>query len=246
MKRGRHASTTRRAALVAGGFFLAGIVGIAVLQTATGDLWHAGVHKVVQHATPPPLDVQNYPSQLIVHASSADAPVFVVPQTPAELRTKGGPSGGGDDAFDSWVASLGGAPADAKTIGIQLGSNVSEALPIAGVRVRVLDRSAPLSGTRVINGAGYLGIRVLDVDLDMAVPEGVPQAGRDGPWHFPLQVGHGTDTEVIGVHVHTNAYLVHYVIDIDYVYKGTVRTFEVMDHGHPFSVTSSARAVSSD
>jgi hypothetical protein len=232
--------------LVAGGCFLAGIVGIAVLQTVTGDLWHAGVRKVVHQATPPPLDVQNYPSQLIVHASSADAPVFVVPLTPSELRAKQRPSAGTDEAFDSWVAGLGGSPADAKTIGVQLGSNVAEALPITGVGIRIIDRSPPLAGTRVINGAGYLGIRLVDVDLDAPEPVAVPQVGQDGPWHFPLQVGHGTDTEVIGVHVHTNEHLVHYVIDINYVYKGSVRTFEVMDHGHPFSVTSSARAVSAD
>lgn len=230
--RGRHAKKTRFALVTAIAIFVIATIG----HTVVGDAWHSAVKALEPAKTTSPLAVQQVPADLIAEVKRFDAGQFVIPKTVDQLQRVRAPKSSSDSDFAAWAEKQGGVQGATRLVGIQLNSAIAEPIAITGVTARVLKRQKPLSGTVVSVGAGYLGIHTLNVDLDAPKMQALPNQGD--PWHFPLQVGHGSDAEVFGVFCSTHESDVRFVVDVAYIYKDKIQNYEVTDNGKPFEVTA--------
>lgn len=172
-------------------------------------------------------------------------PVFVIPRPLRDIP----PPPVEFQARHAWAAGLGGADAGSTLVEILVTGRDGDAVVLNDLRVVVLDRRPALRGTLVRHSPGgdAMFVRTLRVDLDVEPPIVTP--GQDHryeviiegtrpeePVRFPFRVSESVP-EVFSVVGTTTRQLVEWVIEIDVLESGGVRTVVVDDNGHPFVTT---------
>ncbi|MFF9631469.1 transcriptional regulator [Streptomyces fradiae] len=145
----------------------------------------------------------------------------------------------------NWITGLGGAPGENVLTELAVQGTGEEAVVLHALRVRVVDRAAPLPGNAYWMGVGCGGEMTpmgLDVNLDAAQPRVVPVAGRQGDRvipasDFPYKVS-ATDPQVLKVTAHTAGHSVRWYLELEWSSGGRQGTLRIDDRGRPFEVSA--------
>ena len=144
-----------------------------------------------------------------------------------------------------WAYRLGGADAGASYAQIEVRGRFEEPIVLDGIRVKVLRRRQPLSGTYVgFAGGDLVDIRYVRVDLDTRPPTITNGSGfikGKGEWSFPLQVSR-TDLEVFSIVATTDKCDCSWVAKLNYHLGNESGTITIDRNGHPFRTTATNRA----
>ncbi|MEU7566618.1 helix-turn-helix domain-containing protein [Streptomyces fradiae] len=145
----------------------------------------------------------------------------------------------------NWITGLGGAPGENVLTELAVQGTGEEAVVLHALRVRVVDRAAPLPGNAYWMGVGCGGEMTpmgLDINLDAAQPRVVPVAGRQGDRvipasDFPYKVS-ATDPQVLKVTAHTAGHSVRWYLELEWSSGGRQGTLRIDDRGRPFEVSA--------
>jgi hypothetical protein len=121
----------------------------------------------------------------------------------------------------------------------------STAVVLEALRVRVVSRETPVSGTAYAMDQGCGGSltpRYFDVDLDVNRPIARSVRGNDSgtvipPVRFPYRVS-AQDPEVLLVTATTETYDAHWYLELDWSSRGRAGTVRVDDRGRPFRTSA--------
>ncbi|MFE1577397.1 helix-turn-helix domain-containing protein [Streptomyces fradiae] len=145
----------------------------------------------------------------------------------------------------NWITGLGGAPGENVLTELAVQGTGEETVVLHALRVRVVDRAAPLPGNAYWMGVGCGGEMTpmgLDINLDAAQPRVVPVAGRQGDRvipasDFPYKVS-ATDPQVLKVTAHTAGHSVRWYLELEWSSGGRQGTLRIDDRGRPFEVSA--------
>jgi hypothetical protein len=172
---------------------------------------------------------------------------WVASKSPAELEAVSDPSIRSDQ-WATWEHTRDGAQASEASFT----SNVV----ITGIRVKVLERKPPLTGTILSGQCGEpVNAHYMDVDLDREQPVSFPddlepeaaaslaaEGLRVDPIRFPYSVS-STQPEVFTVSAHTLSCDCTWVIELDWSAGGKSGVQTVGNNGKPFRATSRTNSV---
>lgn len=131
-----------------------------------------------------------------------------------------------------WAHRLGGVDAESTWVEIVVQGSTEAAIVLQDLLITVLDRQPPMQGTFVEEpGGDFLDVLYLDVELDDASPEVVPEG-----WSFPLRVS-SHEPEVLMLSALTDTCDCSWVGDLLYVHEGEQLRLRVDDNGRPFRTT---------
>lgn len=186
------------------------------------------------------LRIQNHPFDISI--AQWTPPSFVVPGTvPAdEVDRLSGARRTGDEIFTQALKDIGAVRAERLGVGFFARSDLAEPSIVLSLRVEVLRRDEPVTGTWLIeNGGGKSPARILYADLD----QDPPVVRIDGSWTFPLHVS-STDVEEFVVMARAETCHCQWQIELDYLAptSSEVETVIVDDDGTPFEVTGTTNA----
>lgn len=146
----------------------------------------------------------------------------------------------------AWAATQGAVHGRQTMVQISVQGKSSTAVVLEALRVRVVGRGTPVTGTTydMAQGCGGgLGPRYFDVNLDInrpiarAVP-GADDRGDPAPAvQFPYRVS-AQDPEVLLVTATTQTYDCSWYLELDWSSQGRTGTARIDDHGRPFRTTS--------
>ncbi|WP_336319568.1 helix-turn-helix transcriptional regulator [Streptomyces lavendofoliae] len=162
-----------------------------------------------------------------------DRPPAQVPPPPSEQDARG------------WVTALGGAPGGDMMMDLSVQGTGQETVVLHALRVRVVEKDAPLAWNAYTMGVGCGGEmtpRSLDINLDVARPRTVPVAGRQGDREipagdFPYKVS-ASDPQMLRVTAHTAGHAVRWYLELEWSSGGRRGTLRVDDHGRPFATSA--------
>lgn len=203
---------------------------------------------------PPPVTTASAPSTQATATTLSDPLSFTVEDNPARIPTFndfgedlviprgttiiGGP-GQGCERFHPWGMRLGGVPARFSYLRLVVQGRASQAVLLAGMRARVIERRRPLVGTHLVcPSAGEAQIRSIDINLDEASPEGrykTPTGTR--PFGFTIAKN---ETEVFDIQAFTKACYCKWFLELDLVVNGSPRVQTIGNSGMPFETTAAA------
>jgi hypothetical protein len=157
-----------------------------------------------------------------------------------------------------WPGGAGGAAASGDGAGGHVQMSVQGRTPtqvvLTDMKVRVLERKPPISGTLVQRPCGdQWAYRWLDVDLDKEPPKPLPTLVPEGylpdspsferkPISFPYRVAE-SDAEIFLVNAKTATCDCRWVVDVYWSSAGESGVLTVDDHGAPFRTSSDSNAV---
>jgi hypothetical protein len=160
---------------------------------------------------------------------------FIIPKGTTII---GGP-GQGCERFHPWGVRLGGVPAQFTYLRLVIQGRESQAVLVAGMRARVVERRAPLAGTHLVcPSAGEAQIRSIEIDLDEASPEGqykTPSGTR--PFGFTIAKN---ETEVFDIQAFTKKCYCKWFLELDLIVNGSPRVQTIGNSGMPFETTAVA------
>jgi hypothetical protein len=205
-----------------------GLVGLLALIPLASSALHA--------LTDDYIDVKNSP----VSFRTGQASVFsmVVPGALEDPDSR--PSYVEDPAaFHTWATDRGGVRAEDVELSFVARSDKPEDTLITGVRVVVLDREAPLTGTWfALDAGGDPPNRIIYADLDSTPPT----VTRSPGWDYPLSIS-SDDQEIFTVVASTQECHCRWRAEIDAITpEGEQVTIVVDDDGDPFEVTATSNA----
>ncbi|MGI5481396.1 helix-turn-helix domain-containing protein [Streptomyces lavendofoliae] len=162
-----------------------------------------------------------------------DRPPAQVPPPPSEQDARG------------WVTALGGAPGGDMMMDLSVQGTGQETVVLHALRVRVVEKDAPLAWNAYTMGVGCGGEmtpRSLDINLDVARPRTVPVAGRQGDREipagdFPYKVS-ASDPQMLRVTAHTAGHAVRWYLELEWSSGDRRGTLRVDDHGRPFATSA--------
>ncbi|MFC7480375.1 hypothetical protein ACFQX7_10460 [Luedemannella flava] len=177
---------------------------------------------------------------------------WLVGQAPGAIAA---PSVGGADSagWDQWARGVGGIPATAIFVRLDLQGLGEAEVMIHDIRPVVVARDAPVSGTLAkpqCGGDRYYRLMVADLDqtppartyeLDEDLARSVPPQERR-PIRFPYGVSL-KESESILVIGTTNRHDVRWRIEIDWSSQGRTGTYVADRKGQPFRVTGAGGAI---
>ncbi|NUP42532.1 MAG: helix-turn-helix domain-containing protein [Streptomyces sp.] len=146
----------------------------------------------------------------------------------------------------AWAATQGAVHGRQTMVQISVQGKSSTAVVLEALRVRVVGRGTPLTGTTydMAQGCGGgLGPRYFDVNLDINRPvaravSGADDRGDPAPAvQFPYRVS-AQDPEVLLVTATTQTYDCSWYLELDWSSQGRTGTVRIDDHGRPFRTTS--------
>ena len=150
----------------------------------------------------------------------------------------GGP-GQGCERFHPWGIGLEGVPARFTMLRLVVQGRESQAILIAGMRARVIERQPPLEGTHVVcPSAGEAQIRSIDIDLDKASPEGeykTPSGTK--PFGFTIKKN---ETEIFDIQAFTKRCYCKWFLELDLIVDGSPLVQTIGNGGRPFETTAVA------
>jgi hypothetical protein len=220
----------------------AAAVGAAVFASAMSyflgaDFW-SGVEKKVGTAGPPVqvttiTDIDRFDSG-VVHL-----PEFVVDRPIGEVPPP--PSGNAAEGRFAWGKEIGGVDAFASLIRVVISGKAKAPVLLQSLRIRVVDRRRPLSGTLLsYSGRGQpQSVRYVQVDLAKEPPAWtyIGPEGKPGEL-FPLRVTE-SETEVFDIYAFATRGDVYWYLELDYTADGDQGTARIDDDGEPFRTTQS-------
>ncbi|MCD9873223.1 helix-turn-helix domain-containing protein [Streptomyces guryensis] len=146
----------------------------------------------------------------------------------------------------AWAATQGAVHGRQTMVQISVQGKSSTAVVLEALRVRIVGRGTPVTGTTydMAQGCGGgLGPRYFDVNLDInrpiarAVP-GADDRGDPAPAvQFPYRVS-AQDPEVLLVTATTQTYDCSWYLELDWSSQGRTGTVRIDDHGRPFRTSS--------
>ncbi|MGW3360756.1 helix-turn-helix domain-containing protein [Streptomyces bungoensis] len=140
-----------------------------------------------------------------------------------------------------WAATQGAVHGRQTMVQISVQGKSSTAVVLTALRVRVVSRGAPVTGTAYAMDQGCGGDltpRDFSVNLDVDRPIAHARPGNDSgkplpAVRFPYRVS-ATDPEVLLVTATTEAYACDWYLELDWSSQGRTGTVRVDDHGRPF------------
>ncbi|MGW2334227.1 helix-turn-helix domain-containing protein [Streptomyces sp. NPDC001685] len=144
----------------------------------------------------------------------------------------------------TWATSLDAVHGRQTMVRVSVQGRDSTAVVLEALRVRVVNRAAPLKGTVYAMDRGCGGAltpRFFDVDLDKDRPVARPQDGNDTgtpipAMRLPYRVS-ATDPEVLLVTAQTRACDCSWYLELDWSSQGRTGTVRIDDAGRPFRTT---------
>ncbi|MHA7959501.1 helix-turn-helix domain-containing protein [Streptomyces sp. L500] len=144
-----------------------------------------------------------------------------------------------------WTANLRAVAGGQTDVELSVQGKGREAVVLHALRVRVVERSAPLSWTAYAMGSGCGGgltPSFHDVDLDAGQPQARAKGGVQGDiaipaTDFPYKVS-STDPQVLKVTAHTKGHDVSWYLELEWSSGDRHGTVRVDDHGRPFRTSA--------
>ncbi|MEV5953823.1 helix-turn-helix transcriptional regulator [Streptomyces sp. NPDC051987] len=144
-----------------------------------------------------------------------------------------------------WAAAQQAVPGRQTMVQISVQGKSSTAVVLTALRVRVVSRGTPVTGTAYAMGQGCgsdLPPRNFSVNLDVDRPIAHARPGNDSgkivpAVQFPYRVS-AEDPEVLQLTATTEAYDCNWYLELDWSSQGRTGTVRVDDHGHPFRTSS--------
>jgi hypothetical protein len=178
-------------------------------------------------------------------------PEFVLPATVSELDAPPGQTRSYEER-EEWATAHGGVRANLMEVQVTVTGNADQPVLLTNLRVDVLQRRPPLSGTHVTYGpiGEPVTERFLAVNLDErppAISHSADERPRSDsnlqpdPIDFPYQVQRG-DIEVFYLYVTTETCDCDWNAELFYSIGGEQRTVIVQDGDRPFRLTASGGA----
>ncbi|MET7971588.1 helix-turn-helix transcriptional regulator [Streptomyces mirabilis] len=134
-----------------------------------------------------------------------------------------------------WAATQGAVPGRQTMVQISVQGKSSTAVVLEALRVRIVSRGTPVTGTAYAMGQGCGGgltPRDFSVNLDINRP--IPHARAV---QFPYRVS-AEDPEVLLVTATTETYDCKWYLELDWSSQGRTGTVRIDDHGRPFRTSS--------
>ncbi|MEU6810368.1 helix-turn-helix transcriptional regulator [Streptomyces sp. NPDC046831] len=163
---------------------------------------------------------------------------YVIDKEPAQVPPPPLPQDAG-----VWAATQGAVHGRQTMVQISVQGKSSTAVVLEGLRVRVVSRGTPVTGTTYAMDHGCGGDLTsgeLSVNLDVSRPIARPRPGNDGGRplpRFPYRVS-AEDPEVLMVTAATEAYDCEWYLELDWSSQGRTGTVRIDDHGRPFRTSS--------
>ncbi|WP_405867975.1 helix-turn-helix domain-containing protein [Streptomyces sp. NBC_00005] len=165
---------------------------------------------------------------------------YVIDKTPAQVP----PPPVQQDA-GSWAATQGAVHGRQTMVQISVQGRSSTAVVLEALRVRIVSRGNPASGSAYAMDqgcGGELTPRSFTVNLDADRPIARPKDGADSEHtipavHFPYRVS-AEDPEVLLVDATTLAHDARWYLELDWSSQGRSGTVRIDDHGRPFRTSS--------
>lgn len=162
-----------------------------------------------------------------------DRPPSRMPPPPSEQGARG------------WVTGLGGVPGGDMLMELTVQGTGEETVVLHALRVRVVEKGAPLPWNAYTMGVGCGGEMTpmsLDINLDAARPRPVPVAGQQGDREipatdFPYQVS-ASDPQMLRVTAHTAGHSVRWYLELEWSSQGRRGTLLIDDRGRPFATSA--------
>ncbi|MEU3614858.1 helix-turn-helix domain-containing protein [Streptomyces sp. NPDC006872] len=144
-----------------------------------------------------------------------------------------------------WASAQGAVHGRETNVEISVQGRSSTAVVLTALRVRVVGRAAPASGTAYAMDqgcGGSLSKRYFAVDLDKDRPVAHSVAGNDSGTpipavSLPYRVS-SEDPEVLLVTARTESCDCNWYLELDWSSQGRAGTVRIDDHGHPFRTSS--------
>ncbi|MFE5485146.1 helix-turn-helix domain-containing protein [Streptomyces sp. NPDC056527] len=144
-----------------------------------------------------------------------------------------------------WARALGGVDGGHMQLQLTATGRTDEATVLTAVRVRVVERAAPLDRAAYFMGDGCGGgitPQAFDIDLDAPHPTAKPVAGLDGEHRvpakdFPYKVS-TSDPQVLNLDVHTESYVVSWYLEVEWSSGERHGKARVDDGGKPFRTSA--------
>ena len=184
---------------------------------------------------------------------SLNLPEWVVPRPIEALE----PPPGQDRVIeerDAWAQAYGGVQANIMDVQVTIRGNVEEPVILTNLRINVLERRPPISGTHVTYGPIGEGVfeRIVVTDLDGRPPGIVDSYDQRGltdptaeidPINFPYRVDR-SEVEVFHIAAETNECDCRWNAELFYTVGGRTVSSIIDNDGEPFRLTASGNAES--
>jgi hypothetical protein len=197
-------------------------------------LWDA----VTGKSEPPPLTVFS-------HVEHDRRSAFLVQKPASALRPVPGETS--DPARVRWAQRNGGFDAFSTNVRVVVQGRGAASVVLLGLEVDVITRRPPATGTLIgPAGAGGIGVRYFDVDLDQPAPEaelGLQSEPRPGerPIDFPYKVSF-SDPEVFLILAHTQKCDCRWIAKLHWESGGKSGTTLIRNGDQPFRTGAGGRA----
>ncbi|MFE9497078.1 helix-turn-helix domain-containing protein [Streptomyces collinus] len=144
-----------------------------------------------------------------------------------------------------WAATQQAVPGQQTMVQISVQGKSSTAVVLTALRVRVVSRGTPVTGTAYAMGQGCgsdLPPRNFSVNLDVDRPIAHARPGNDSgklapAVQFPYRVS-AENPEVLQLTATTDAYDCDWYLELDWSSQGRTGTVRIDDHGRPFRTSS--------
>jgi hypothetical protein len=145
----------------------------------------------------------------------------------------------------TWAATQGAVHGRQTLVQVSVQGRSSTAVVLEALRVRVVSRGNPATGSAYAMDqgcGGELTPRSFTVNLDADRPVARPKDGADSEHtipavHFPYRVS-AEDPEVLLIDATTQAYDARWYLELDWSSQGRSGTLRIDDHGRPFHTSS--------
>jgi len=230
---------SKRARVVAGVGAIVTFCSVLLAGAVTSDAWTRFIDVVTR--TPPGPTVDEYPIPI---SGKTRFGGILIPLSPEEVGSPPSPAPGDDEEIlVEWGRRFGAVEARSGVVTLSM-TSPKGAIVINALKVKALERGPAVAGVFVGPwGSGDIFKRAYEVDLDEQSPTPVMRSEEsdDGSWSFPISLG-PSDTYIAEVVGYAKRSDVSWVIEIDYVSEGKIRTVTVDDDGRPFRTTGTGSA----
>ncbi|MEV5447938.1 transcriptional regulator, partial [Streptomyces sp. NPDC052644] len=166
--------------------------------------------------------------------------VYVVDRPPSRM-----PPPPSEQGARGWVTGLGGVPGGDMLMELTVQGTGEETVVLHALRVRVVEKGAPLPWNGYTMGVGCGGEMTpmsLDINLDAARPRPVPVAGQQGDREipatdFPYKVS-ASDPQMLRVTAHTAGHAVRWYLELEWSSGDRRGTLLIDDRGRPFATSA--------
>lgn len=187
----------------------------------------------------PPLTATPFQKESITSLEGVSSGGWFIPGSIDSLQYPANAKRLGNEGWDRWAREQGGIPASATPVEVLVVGRSETPTVLTGLRVTVLERSAPSSGVRIILSAGGpLPIRtfVASLDQDPAEISYVNDYVGDAsprPLEFPYTIS-AASPEVFRIWGYSEEWDCRWVADLDWIHEGKTGTTRIDNNGQPF------------